>query len=198
MGKLLFSIALNEKNVFLRDLVSTSASRYLSLSHSQFFEIGIGNGRFGKLLGASVEHYYGIDIDKTYVKIARTNIPKGARVSYRYGDALNIPYRRKFDVLFYANSWHFISDFDRALDEADRVLKPKGIIMILEPAEDSKEWSDPRLRRDSKEFVPQLLRQKVVMLNEGRKAIEKQKRFKIMEGIQDKLFGFNFYILSRV
>jgi len=181
MAKVLFPIELNKHNVYLRDDLINKFKQYVDLPKSRILELGIGNGRFGFLLGSYVAKYYGIDIDEEYVKIAKTNIPKGANIVYKVGSAENIPFDEKFDIVFYAQSWHFIKDFDRALKEATRVLKTKGIVAILEPSQNSSGWADPRLNKDSPEFNENLFKKKMADLKKGRDAILKQKLFDIIE-----------------
>ena len=145
--KILFPVDL-ERNKYVRDCLINKFQKYMELSKTDLLEIGIGNGRFGSLLGNKVKHYSGIDPDVEYVRIAKTNIPKDADIIYKVGSAENIPFNKKFDILFYPFSWHFIGDFHKALEEANRVLRVNGVIVILEPTEEAKNWADSRLNKD--------------------------------------------------
>jgi ubiquinone/menaquinone biosynthesis C-methylase UbiE len=195
--KVLFPIDLSESNQYKRDYLINKISKYLNLSKSSLIEIGIGNGRFGFLLGDRVIHYYGIDIDDEYVKIAKTNIPKDATITYKIGNAESIPFENKFDILLYANSWHFIKDFDKALKEAERVLKSDGIIIILEPSEKTKNWGSPKLRKDSLEFNKKMYENKLKDLEKGKKAIFDQNLFDVIEQEYDSKTTSNLFILKR-
>ena len=197
--KLLFSTELTEKNRYLQNYLIDKFSRHVYLPASNFLEIGIGNGRFGVLLGSNVAHYFGIDIDREYVRIARKNIPKRANITYKTGNAENIPFDRKFDIMFYSLSWHFIEDKEKALEEAKRVLRPEGIIAVLEPSEnvDTKDWASPKLRRNSPEFNLELWNKKLKAIINGRQAILEQRLFKIIEDEYDTKTAANLYILSQ-
>jgi len=195
--KVLFPIELNEDNKYKRDYLINKISKYLDLSKSFLLEIGIGNGRFGFLLGDKVIHYSGIDVDEKYVKIAKTNIPKNTNITYKLGNAESIPFENEFDILLYANSWHFIKNFDNALKEAERVLKSNGIIIILEPSEKTKNWASPKLREDSHEFNKKMYENKLINLEKGKKAIFNQNLFEVIEQEYDSKTTSNLFILKR-
>jgi len=93
--KVLFPVGMNPSNYLI-----SKFSKYIDLEKSEILEIGIGNGRFGSILSKKFSHYYGIDIDREYVKIAKTNIPKGSNVTYKLGNAQEIPFDKKFDIIF--------------------------------------------------------------------------------------------------
>src|SRR3989338_8405267 len=122
-------------NTALRNYLLKEFEKYCDPHSSDILEIGIGTGRFGNLFGKEFHSYYGIDIDVEAVAEARKNIPKNVNIIYKIGNAENIPFRKKFTIVFYAQSWHFIKNRDKALQEAQRVLKKKGLIFILEPTE---------------------------------------------------------------
>jgi len=193
--KILFPIRLSKGNVQYRDLLTDHFSKYLELSSSSVLEIGIGNGRFGFLLGDKVSNYSGIDLNPEYVKIAKTNIPEGAEIDYKFGDAEKIPFDKQFDIVLYAFSWNKIKDLDKAALEAKRVLKPNGIVAILEPLEEEKNWANPRLKKDSPEFDEEYYKQRTGEIRKGRKAIEQQKLFKIVEEYKTGV-GPNLWILK--
>ena len=195
--KVLFPIELNGSNRYKRDYLIGRFSNYVGFSSADFLEIGIGNGRFGYLLGERVAHYYGIDIDEEYVRIAEGNIPEEANVTYKVGSAEDVPFDKQFDVIFYAQSWHFINDFQKALKEAERVLKSDGIVAILEPSENSRNWASPKLRRGSKEFDEIAFQKKLLDLERGRRAIFNQNLFEVVEDEYDARTTSYFYVLKK-
>lgn len=197
MTKVLFPIDLSERNRDLRNYLLSQFGKYVNLPTVDFLEIGIGNGRFGFLLGNSVAHYYGIDPDKQYIQIARTNIPEGADITYQVGSADQIPFDPHFDIVFYANSWHFIENHQRALEEAKRILKQEGIVAILEPSENTTNWASPRLRKDSPEFDETAYQRKLENLERGRRALLEQRILKMTEQEYDQETKHYFYVLKR-
>ncbi|MCL7412541.1 MAG: methyltransferase domain-containing protein [ANME-2 cluster archaeon] len=54
-------------------------------------------------------------------------------VDYRLGNALDIPFRAgTFDVVLGQDAWCYITDKERLIEEAYRVLKPGGIIVFTD------------------------------------------------------------------
>lgn len=192
-----FSIELDKGNKYKQKYLLNKLKKYLDLSKSSILEIGIGYGKFGFLLADKFKDYCGIDINQEYVKIAKTNIPKNTNVTYKLGNAEDIPFDNKFDIIFYSLSWHFIEDQDKALKEAERLLKQEGIIIILEPSEKTKTWLSPKLRKDSKEFDKKLYENKIKNIIKGKNKIINQKMFEIIEAEYDPKTSLNFYILKR-
>lgn len=196
MEKVIFPTELDMVNRYLKEMLLWRFQRYtFPLQSSEILEIGIGNGRFGALFANQFKHYYGIDRDEEYVQMARANIPQGAAITYLNADAEALPFNKKFDIIFYANSWHFLNH-EKALKEAERVLDDLGMIVIMEPSAETKRWADPRLREDAKEFEPESLRKKIDALERGREAIEQQRIFRIREHKQDGISTLRFSVLS--
>lgn len=132
--KVLFDTRLTENNKLLRDYILKKLKRYKELEKSDLLEIGIGNGRIGFLIGKKLKRYYGIEPDKEYLRIANKTKPE-KNFFYKSGKAEKIPFKKKFDIVLYSFSWHFIKNHKKAIEECERILKPKGIILIIDPKE---------------------------------------------------------------
>ena len=198
MSKVLqFPVGNSRRNNRLRHYLNGKFNKYVNLPGTDFLEIGIGDGRFGSMLGNMVASYSGIDINEEYVRIARANAPENKKFTYKVGSAESIPFNSQFDVVFYGESWHYIRDFEQAFREADRVLKPEGIITILEPIEDTTDWASPKLRLDSPEFDIRLLLKKLRLIEGGMKAIFDQEQFTYMEFENCQDLEIDFYVLRR-
>jgi len=54
-------------------------------------------------------------------------------VDYRLGNALDIPFRAdSFDIVWGQDAWCYITDKERLIEEAHRVLKPGGVIAFTD------------------------------------------------------------------
>ncbi len=154
---------------------------YADVKNSILLEIGCGDGKLGLILERYVvKKYYGIDPDPELIAKAKRLFPYDV-LNLSIGRAEKIPFKRKFDILIYTFSWHFIKDFNKALSEARRVLKKNGIIAILEPNKKTTNWKSPVLRKNSPEFSATKYKAKLRDLERARDVIYAQKIFKIEE-----------------
>jgi arsenite methyltransferase len=90
--------------------------------------------------GGSVQ---GIDPSASMLAIAaeRERAPGSARVEFREGDALAMPYDDdSFDVAVSTQVYEYIADMQAALAEAHRVLRPGGRLLVLDTDWDSIVW----------------------------------------------------------
>jgi len=195
--KALFDTDLNKGNVQMRDFVLDKIGPVKRLNGLNALEVGIGNGRFGILLGRHFNKYFGIDTDRDYLEAAKKTIPADATFIYEYGNAEWIPFNEKVDVILYPFVWHFIRDFGSALSEANRLLKKNGLIFILEPSEKTKKWADDRLNRDSDKFDEARLLKKIEAIDVAKKALESQDVFEIKESGFVDCLGSSYYVLGR-
>jgi len=188
--KILFSTKMDSSARERQQYLSGIFSKYVDLSEADLLEIGCGNGRFGVVLGEVVKSYSGIDPDGERIKLACEVSPEA---DYRVGVAEDIPFKQKFDIIFYPNSWHFIRDYEKASSEAQRVLKKDGIIAILEPLERDFGWASPALNRGTPQFDEQALEQKFSQLRKGREVILENGFFEV---VQEETGHSRLYILK--
>lgn len=73
------------------------------------------------------------DINEEMIKEGQKRYPDNPRLQWVVGDALDLPFDdMSFDAYTIAYGIRNVTDIDRALEEAYRVLKPGGIFMCLE------------------------------------------------------------------
>lgn len=68
-------------------------------------------------------------------------------ITYKLGNALDIPFKAKtFDVVWGQDAWCYVTDKDKLISEAYRVLKPEGIIAFTDWIQvgnmTEQEWND--------------------------------------------------------
>jgi ubiquinone/menaquinone biosynthesis C-methylase UbiE len=95
-------------------------------------EIGCGTGNY---IHGLAEHrpelsYFGFDLSEPMLHEARA---RGGQVIFSSGDAAsNFPYPdEQFSLAFAVDVIHHIDDLDRFFAEAERVLVPAGILVVL-------------------------------------------------------------------
>lgn len=191
MKKLLFSTNPTKNNLKLKSLILKSIVKYKDPANSTLLDIGCGNGRFAFLLHDSIKKYYGIDPNKEMINIAQKSNLKNT--SFKEGSGEKIPFKEKFDIIFYSFSWHFITDHKKAMKELLKVSKQDSLILILEPAQKPKGYLDQRLNKSSPLFDEKLWQTKLDKLKKAQEAINNQSSLKILNHKSSKV---NFWILS--
>ena len=96
-------------------------------------EVGCGEGRVTQFLARKSKKFTAIDADKKSIKIAKSKIT-GADISVGSGENMGFE-RESFDTLIFTYSLHH-QNSRNALKETRRVLKTKGQLVVIEPAQD--------------------------------------------------------------
>lgn len=108
--------------------------------NAKVLEVAPGPGYFAiELAKLGVYQIVGLDISKTFVKIAQCNAARaGARAEFRLGSASDMPLEsNQFDFLFCRAAFKNFSEPVRALQEMYRVLKPGGRALIVDLRRDA-------------------------------------------------------------
>ena len=102
----------------------------------RILEIGTGKGRFLTALLSHVPHITTIDIDPDEQQCARLNVahekPAG-RARFMIANATDLPWPDSaFDSVVSVNALHHMKQLSRVIDEAIRVAKPSGKIVLAD------------------------------------------------------------------
>ncbi|MDM8552408.1 class I SAM-dependent methyltransferase, partial [Desulfobacterales bacterium HSG2] len=105
----------------------------LDLKDKQILEIGCGDGRVTAWLADKAKYYAAIDPDAQNIAAAGSKI---IDADFRVGTGEQLEFEKKlFDVVLFTLSLHH-QDSRKALQEAHRVLRKGGRVLIIEPAVD--------------------------------------------------------------
>ncbi|MEA3454379.1 MAG: class I SAM-dependent methyltransferase, partial [Candidatus Caldatribacteriota bacterium] len=111
--------------------------RYVSLKGNQsYLEVGCGNGHVCKHL-ARKYHWKitGTDVDPEMIKFAKEDIDDIPHIRFFEINATKMPFKdNEFDIVLSFGVMHHIGDWERALEEISRVLKPQGFFIFGELA----------------------------------------------------------------
>lgn len=110
-------------------------------SHSNFLDLGCGQGRDSLVMSRHYDNVYGLDPSEAMVQSAnqlKSDVIKttsiGENVVFKQGDFSNIPFDEKFfDAIYLSNSIHFSEDVSTDLDNILKYLKISGYLVIKEP-----------------------------------------------------------------
>jgi ubiquinone/menaquinone biosynthesis C-methylase UbiE len=100
-------------------------------SHTRVLEIGVGTGRIAKpLMGAGVQ-VTGIDLSRPMMNRLRDTLGDLTAPALIEGDITRLPFASEsFDAVIGVHILHLVSGWQRALDEALRVMKAGGAILL--------------------------------------------------------------------
>jgi ubiquinone/menaquinone biosynthesis C-methylase UbiE len=115
--------------------VAEHAERLLRTANPQpgqrLLDVGCGNGaapiHLARALGVAVT---GVDVDAEQIETAAATSKGQAGVRFLAADATMLPFANgEFDLVYTSKTTHHIHDWQRALAEMTRVLKPGGYLL---------------------------------------------------------------------
>lgn len=101
----------------------------------QVLDLGTGTG---ELAGRIAQHtpdaeVVGIDLSRGMIERAREKFGGQAALCFEQADAHDLPFREnRFDVVVSTSTFHYFREPERALEEAARVLRPEGRLVLLD------------------------------------------------------------------
>lgn len=106
----------------------------VDFKNKNILEVGCGNGfrteQFGQIRGTKIE---AIDPDEQSILYAKEN-NYDDDINYTVAKAESLPFSEKtFDIVIFTLSMHHIAGGKKTLNEACRVLKNKGLVVVIEP-----------------------------------------------------------------
>lgn len=104
--------------------------KHVELTNKQILEIGCGTGRISSFLSKKTKLLVAIDPDENAITKAKKCVP-GVDFIVGSGELLNFP-SCFFDLVIFTLSLHH-QDSQKAINEAVRVVKTEGIILVIEP-----------------------------------------------------------------
>jgi ubiquinone/menaquinone biosynthesis C-methylase UbiE len=114
--------------VFLNKVVRYDFSMFEIPHEKSILDVGCGFGdRVRILRDRGYQSVSGVEIDEYSVKTANDPLIKHGSI-----ESTGFP-EKSFDVVLVENVFHHISDYDKALREIKRILKPEGTLCFIEP-----------------------------------------------------------------
>jgi SAM-dependent methyltransferase len=101
----------------------------------ELLDIGTGTGRMLEILAPRAEHAVGVDASREMLTIARVNLERAGlrNCSIRQGDMYQLPLAgASFDTVVIHQVLHYADRPGDAIQEASRVLRPGGRLVIVD------------------------------------------------------------------
>src|SRR5712691_11760983 len=98
-------------------------------------DLGTGTGRMLELFGLEIERGLGLDLSHDMLALARARLDRAGlrHCSVRQGDIYDLALPKdSFDVVVIHQVLHFLDDGARAIQEAARVLRPAGRLLVVD------------------------------------------------------------------
>jgi ArsR family transcriptional regulator len=125
-----------EVEAALSEVIAAAAPRDL-------LDIGTGTGRMIEVLGPTVSHALGIDQSREMLAVARVNLERAglANSIVRLGDMYQLPLAdASFDAIVIHQVLHYADRPAAAIAEAARVLRPNGVLVVVDFAPHALEY----------------------------------------------------------
>lgn len=98
-----------------------------NVKRKKILDLGCGTGIYAKLLTKKGAIVKGFDLSPGMINIAKRENP---RLDLRVGSANKIPFNEKFDIVLASLIVHYISNWNKMLNEVKRVLKKGGLFIF--------------------------------------------------------------------
>lgn len=98
-------------------------------------DLGAGEGAFALMLAQQAEKVIAVDSSPKMIEVGRDLAARhgAARIEYRLGDMEELPIdAASVDIAFFSQSLHHALHPQRAIEEAARILRPGGRVVILD------------------------------------------------------------------
>jgi ArsR family transcriptional regulator len=100
-----------------------------------FLDIGTGTGRILDLLANRINRGIGIDLSQEMLRIARANLENAGHrhCQVRHGDMYNLQLPGgEFELVVIHQVLHFAEDPKSVIEESARILKPGGLLVVVD------------------------------------------------------------------
>lgn len=111
--------------------------QYVDLRKDQkFLEIGCGNGAACKYIAKKYKmNVVGVDIDPEQIQNANKNMEGINNIQFSEGDSTNLDFNdNEFDIVYSSGVLHHIGNWDKTLEEVNRILKSGGYYIFVDLA----------------------------------------------------------------
>lgn len=111
-------------------LMFNKLSELKNLKHT--IELGCGNGIYTKIISKNADKYIASDFSDEMINAAKINLKNFKNVEVKKANCFDLEYTASsFDTVFMANLLHIIPEPEKAIDQAKKILKKHGTLIII-------------------------------------------------------------------
>lgn len=100
---------------------------------ARILELGIGSGLIARAFQQAAQRYVGIDYSLGMMRLVAGKLVGGEGPLLARADARHLPFRdRRFDIVHAVRVFHHLQDWRDCIDEARRLLRRGGALVIVE------------------------------------------------------------------
>jgi len=108
-------------------------ARVVTSPKQVILDVGCGDGFFATLLAENAGRVIGLDNSEAFMRQAQATAASQNNIEFVKGDVRKLPqHDASIDVVWSAHSMHSYPDIQQSLREFRRVLKPNGVLAVLE------------------------------------------------------------------
>jgi ArsR family transcriptional regulator len=117
------------------EAIEQALLRLIGLRAGRLLDVGTGTGRLLEVLAPHIERGLGVDASRAMLALARSRLskPEMAHCAVRQADMYRLPLADgSFDTAVLQMVLHYAEDPAAALAEAARVLRPGGLLLVID------------------------------------------------------------------
>ena len=100
---------------------------------ARFLELGIGSGLIAQAFLRAAHDYYGIDLSLVMMRLICEKLEDDRRPLLAQADCAHLPFAAaSFDLVHAVRVFHHLADWRDCIDEARRLLRAGGALVIVE------------------------------------------------------------------
>jgi ubiquinone/menaquinone biosynthesis C-methylase UbiE len=121
--------------LIFRERINMGLSMLADRRYARGLEVGYGAGAVLLTIAPQVDHLFGIDLDANPEPVHALLASRGLRAELTRGSVTALPYEDGFlDLVVSFSVFEHLADYERALAEVARTLKPGGHFLIGMPS----------------------------------------------------------------
>lgn len=125
--------SMRDEKVNANNLIENPIMKNLlpDLTNKRILDLGCGDGNMDRyFLEKGAIRVVGVDISKNMIELAK-KLSKSSRIDYKIMSMEDISeIEDKFDIVYSSLAFHYVKDFDKLINDINKLLKDDGILIF--------------------------------------------------------------------